>query len=752
MRMKPVFMSGVMAAILVVAANAPLAADNPAPPVDFSADSLEHDDATNTVTARGNVVLEQAGRILKADEVSYNVTNDAVSAQGNVVLLESNGDVYFADEVAFTDQMREGYVAAVKATLRDGSRLWAESGQRSDGSTTTMEKAGYTACEACESDPQATPPWQIVAGKVTHDQEEKRVSYRNARMELWGVPVLYTPYFAHADGTVKQKSGFLAPSAGYDSDLGFMLTNSYYMALSPHYDATLGVTMMTQQGPLLSGEYRHRFENARLEASGSITYAQRTDSESGEDIRQDEELRGHLFADGLWDINDKWRAGMMLEIASDDQYMRQYDFSGKDVLENAVFIERFSGRNYAVGRILAFQDVRILEEQTDQPDIFPELQAGFLGDPGKTLGGRWSLDLNMMNLRREADGQDMSRVVAAAGWHRRLVSDTGLLATVDLTLRGDAFHTRDRDVTVADPGRDDNGSQVRGFAQAHVTASYPVVKPLEKADVIVEPIVAVTAAPSVNAASDNIPNEDSQDIQLDTGSLFSADRFSGLDRIEDKSRATYGVRTGVYGHGGSKGEVFVGQSYRFDSGDDINPFPQGSGLSDQKSDLVGQITAAYKNRYTIDYRFQLDSDTMASRRHEVEARANMGRVQVAARYLYAQSIEGTNRDETREQIQAGISYDVTDEWRVRTSATRDMGFDPGLRRAEFGIDYTGQCLSLSGELQRKLSRDSSGDSGTQVMFRIGLRNIGEFETSEISLDRDEGSSTPPPPAAAATTP
>ena len=700
-------------------------------PVDFSADSLLYDEQSRIVTARGNVELEQSGRILKADEVIYHVASDRVKARGNVVLMDQNGDVHFADTLELTDQMRDGTVSHLRSTLADGSRVWASEGKREAANTTTMKDAGYTPCEPCKANPGADPVWAIQAGEVRHEKDSQSMVYKNATFEVGGVPVFYMPYFSHPDGSVKQKSGFLTPSFGYASDLGFVVSNSYYMALSPHYDATLGLSLMTDQNPLMTGEYRHRFKNAELEISGGITKSGRTDRVSGEDIKQDDEIRGHVFADGRWDINNKWRSGIQVEYASDDQYMRQYDFSNKDVLENEIYIERFSGRDYAVGRFLAFQDVRIEEDRTDQPDVLPEIHAGFLGEPGETLGGRWSFDFSTLGLRREAGGQDLNRAIVEAGWQRRLVSDTGLLTTVDLSLRGDAYNVRDRDVATPGSGRSSDGTKTRGFAQANVETSYPVVKQMEKAQVVIEPIASVTLAPDINSEAGNFPNEDSQDVQLDASNLFEADRFPGMDRIEDQSHTTYGIRTGVYGHEGSKGEIFLGQSYRFE--DDDNPFPAGSGLSDQESDIVGQVTAAYKDRFTLDYRFQLDNEKLSSRRHEVDASARAGPVQVAARYLYAGAIEGTDLNEDREQIQAGISYQVSEEWRVRSTALHDLGDDPGLRKATFGVDYMGQCYNVSGTIQRNLTRDSSGESNTEIMFRVGLKNLGEFETSGINL-------------------
>jgi len=718
--------------VILLPVNMPSLASGQDTPVDFSADSLQHDDKAGTVTAHGHVELEQGGRVLKADDVIYTIATDSVTAKGNVTLREVSGDIHSADEVQVTDQMREGYIKTLKTTLHDGSRFWAARGHRENGETTTMEDAGYTPCEPCKNHPDSEPAWKITADEVTHDQRDQSISYRNAKMEMWGVPVLYTPYFSHPDGSVKQKSGFLTPNFGYKSDLGFMFGNSYYMALSPHYDATLGMTLMGKQSPLISGEYRHRFENAKFQTSGSITDASRTDSQAGEDVKKGNELRGHIFADGLWDINDKWRAGLGVEFASDDQYLRQYDFSSKDVLENQIYAERFSGRNYAVGRILTFQDVRILEERRDQPDVLPELQASFLGDPGQMLGGRWSVDVSMLDLRREAGGQDMNRAVLQAGWERRFVSDGGLVTTADLDVRGDAYHVRDRDVALTGSGRSGQGSEVRGFARGHLVTAYPVVQAMEKAQIVIEPIASLTVSPDINAGSDNIPNEDSQDVQLDASNLFEPDRFPGLDRIEDQSHVTYGIRTGIYGYGSSKSEVFLGQSYRLNGG--INPFPDGSGLSERRSDLVGQITASYKNRFGLDYRFQLDQNDFSPRRHEVNANVKMGRIEIGSRYLSARALQGTTLDENREQVQGAVSYQVSDAWHLKSSVIQDLGKDPGMRKASLGIDYEGQCMGLSGTLRRNLARDSSGESNTEVLFRVGLKNIGDFSTSAIPLD------------------
>lgn len=59
----------------------------------------------------------------------------------------------------------------------------------------------------------------------------------------------------------------------------------------------------------------------------------------------------------------------------------------------------------------------------------------------------------------------------------------------------------------------------------------------------------------------------------------------------------------------------------------------------------------------------------------------------------------------------------------------DLGESPGLRKALLGIDYLGCCVNFSLAAERSLTRDSSGDRGTDIMLRMGLKNIGDFQTS-----------------------
>lgn len=699
-------------------------------PVNFDADNLTHDETGQIITATGHVVMTQSGSKVEADEVVYNLNKDTVVATGHVIYTDVEGNKHYADRVEFEDSLKNGFVQGLRSFLVDGSKFKAGSGTHEGGTVTVMNDASYTPCESCEGQ---EPLWQIKASEVKHDKAAHNISYKNARFEVAGVPVAYTPYFSHADGTVKRKSGFLTPSAGFKSDLGGFVESAYYWDIAPEKDMTVGAMVMTKEAPLLKGQYRQRWDNARLTVEPSISYSSRNSENNRTKVVVDEELRGNLRADGLWDMTENWRSGLKLDVASDRQYLRQYDFEGEDdVLENQIFAERFDNRDYFVARMLAFQDVRVNEDREDQPNVLPELQANFLGDPNSVpvIGGRWSVDANLLGLVRNDDEQDMARLGLGAGWNRRLVSDYGFVTILDAAARGEVYRVTDRRGSDTNASIDDSSSEGRVFAYTNAQVSYPMSKPITNGRAVIEPIASVTLAPNMDL-DDEIPNEDSEDVQLDISNLFEANRFPGLDRIEDQTHVTYGLKSGLYGDDGSKAQVFIGQSYRLQ--EDDNPFGTGSGLEKQQSDMVGEISATYKEDYDLNYRFQLDNEGLSSERHELEALAKISNLNLSARYLFAKGLEGTEITESREQIENGASYDIDDNWRVRGLARHDLGEDPGLRKAGLGLDYTGQCFSWSVTGERNLTSEISGDSGTEVMFRIGLKNLGEFETTGISV-------------------
>lgn len=697
-------------------------------PVDFEADHVTYDDPNQIVTATGNIVMKQDGKTLRADRITYAIPQDKVLAEGNVSLTDENGDVHNAGRVELTQNMRSGIINGMLSKLSDGSRFTASEGRRQEGVRTVMKDATYTPCKVCETNPE--PLWQLKADKVIHDEKNKTVDYKNARMEFAGVPFFYSPYFTHADPTVTRKSGLLRPKYGWSSDTGAYLVSSYYFGdLGPDKDATLTLRPTMERGVMVQGEWRQRFERGSIEIEGGAVESDRNEDDGR--IEEDR-TRGHLFASGRFDLTDTWRTGFGVQAVSDKSYLRLYDISNDEILENKLYAERLSGRDYTNIRAMTFRDIR-LGIRPDQPQVVPELSHRMFGRPQGLFGGRWEAGVSSMYLHRpDTDEQDVQRASADLGWERRFVADSGFVTTLNAGGRVDAYRVRDN--AAVPPPADDETEEVRLHGVLGFTTSYPVQKRFESVSWLVEPVFGASLSPEQDETEVGIPNEDSNDILLDISNLFDDNRFPGLDRQEDGARVTYGLKTGLYGDGGAYGDVYLGQSYRFD---DAAYYPEGSGLENKNSAYVGRIRFGLNDALQADYRFQLDSDNLASQRHEVGGASTFGPLTTEARYMYINGIAGTEFFETREQAELGMEYRFTPVWRTYGSALQDLGQEPGLRRARLGLGYADECFSFALEGLRNLTNDAAGESETVITARIGFKNIGEFSGPDILLRDDE---------------
>ena len=105
----------------------------------------------------------------------------------------------------------------LSAVTKDDTRIVGERATRTEGNITEFEKGKFT---PCKSTPGMPPLWCISAAKIIHDQSNATVTYQDAWFEIYGQPVLYLPYFQHADPSVKRKSGFLIPEISTSTKLG----------------------------------------------------------------------------------------------------------------------------------------------------------------------------------------------------------------------------------------------------------------------------------------------------------------------------------------------------------------------------------------------------------------------------------------------------------------------------------------------------------------------------------------------------
>ena len=677
-------------------------------PILMTADELQFDDELGIVTAKGNVEISQNERVLLADTVSYNQRDDVVTASGNVILLEPTGEVLFAEFAELTGDIREGFLRGFRMLLSDNSRLAAVSAQRRGGVETQLNRAIYSACRDCLGF-DGEPLWNIKAASVTHDQVRREVVYRDATLELLGVPIAYTPFLSHPDPTVKRKTGLLTPSFAVSSDLGPSIRTPYFWAISRDKDLTIDPVIYAENLPLISAEYRQAFSDGEVRALVSGVY----DTTDGDRERG----RGHIDADANFHINEHWRWGADIKLASDDTYLDRFGFDDRDTLTNRVFLERFDAREYAVAEAFYFQGLRDQDDQDEIPVVLPKVDYNFVSEPGE-YGLYSSIDANFQSLSREV-GTSSQRFSLTSGLHLPHTSRIGTVTTLSALLQTDLYNVADVEVPSGDR---ETGVTGRVFPQLIASWRYPWIRRTETSGALIEPIASLVLAP--NGGNPNrIPNEDSLAFEFDETNLFSANRFPGKDRVEGGSRIVYGLRGGLYGDGGGSSTFFVGQSYQFSENTD---FPAGSGLEDRRSDIVGRLTISPNRFLDLVYKTRLDTDNLNAKRTEIAASGGVRALRGSVNYIF---FDATNDFPEREEIFASLASDLTDQWTVRVNTRRDLTGGGNTLSWGASLEYHCDCLDFTISYRREFTEDRDVPEQDIVFVQVVFKSLGEIGTT-----------------------
>lgn len=689
----------------------------PDAPVLITADEVGYDQKNKIVTARGNVEISQEDRVLKADEVTYNQQTRVVIATGNVSLTEPTGEIMFADRVEITDDLKDGVISNLRILFPDETRIAANDATRIGGVRTEMNRVVFSPCKKCEDEEPSAPLWQLKARKVVHDQETRDIEYFDATLEMFGVPVAYTPYLSHPDPTVKRRTGFLVPSFGSDSQLGFIVKTPYFIELGPDKDLTLEPIITTKERGALAAQYRQRIENGLFEIEGSFTRVKRRDSNG--DRVDDEQNRGHIFGKGLFEIDETWRWGVDAGWTTDDTYLRRYNITATDVVTSTAFIEGFRGRNYAAVRGYHFQGLRIDDVYGQTPIVAPLIDYNVVGEPIDGWG-RWSLDTNMMVLTR-TEGIDSRRFSVKGGWELPFVGPIGDLYTLSAGIQGDIYSVQDV------PKNPTQGAEPRfsgfiGRVFPHVMADwrFPLVREVGNVRHLIEPRVALILAPNGNNPSE-IPNEDSQDFEFDDTNLFQANRFPGLDRISGGQWLVYGLGTGLFGDKGGKSSAFIGQTYRLTVDD---TFGIDSGLDRHLSDIVGRVSIKPGDYLNLDYRFRVDPLALDVRRHEVSAVIGPKALRVAVDYLFFANTATSTEFGSREEISASVRAQLTERWSISARTRHDLSKNGGVLSNGIGLTYDCDCLTATFDFSRSFTRDRDIKASNRFFIQIVFKYLG----------------------------
>ena len=713
-----------------------------AEPLYLQADQLIYDTRGNRVIAQGNVEIYYNNYILTADQVIYDQGTNTLTAEGNAQLKDPNGSITRADRFEALDDFRDAFVQSLSVVTQDDTRIAAERASRREGNINEYEKAKFT---PCKNDPGQPPLWCIGAARIIHDQQAATITYQDAQFELFGVPVLYVPYFQHADPSVKRRSGFLAPTFGNSTTLGMSVEVPYYWALAPNYDLTLHPRYFSKEGTLWQGDWRHRLSNGQYTMKLAAI-----DQDGGPEAG----WRGSLESKGQFALSSWWRFGWDATIESDPTFRRFYKLDPIIQTDrvNTAYLQGMSERNYFNASIYHFGGLLFNDPTYADSYVAPVIDYRYIvGTP--VLGGELTFTGHARSMARsgsQISDTDTNHAVMEASWRRKMIDPIGQVWTPFGSVRGDVYSYQDAvnpDVNPATPIPDD--TVLRGQAVGGLLYSYPFVAHTANASHVIEPTAQIIARPN-RVDQRRLPDEDAKSLVFDDTLLFDVDKFSGYDRFETGTRANFGMQYTFQASNGMYARAVFGQSYHlggenafanpgFDPASTaLNPtlnFSPVSGLETNRSDYVAGIYLSPTPGLSLISQSRFDDRDWSLRRQDTILRGTYGPISTSIGYTFSQFDPTTGLIDKQQDLLAGVGLRLTDNWSIAGMMRYDIDAKDRIQD-QMQLKYSDECFVLTASYTETFVTNPTLElkPDRTLMLRFELKYLGQFSYKTDSLD------------------
>ncbi|MGQ0528453.1 MAG: LPS-assembly protein LptD [Panacagrimonas sp.] len=643
----------------------------------FSAETLDYDNSTRTITVNSESLFRNRELIIKSREARFDLNAESGAFLGTEFTLPSRS-----------------------------ARGSAESLEVASDGRAQLGGASYTTCAP------GSKAWYLEASRIELDHDEGLGSARHTRLRFMGLPVLYVPYLQFPIDD-RRRSGLLYPTVGSMSGSGFDMRWPVYLNLAPNYDATVTPRVLAERGVQGGLDFRYLLGRGQ----GQAHYEYLDDDKFGED-------RSQFRFNHVGLINDRLGVEATYAETSDRSYFE--DLGGTLASSSITHLEQTARLTYqapATYRISAmvqnFQPIASNLLAVDDPyKRLPQIRFSAL-TPRPWMHTRAGLGSEFVNFARE-DSVEGGRMMLSpylrferqsAAWYVQSQADLHY-TRYELSSTGDTLpDTPERSLPVfsAEGGVRFERVTGSGKLQTLTPRGFALYVPFENQDAL--------------------PLFDTGEPDFDFVQLFARNRFSGDDRLADAKHVAGALTLRELDPitGRANWSASIGQLYRFEAPrvgiPDFDPPDRGA------TEFVGQF----------DYRLWSNWMAVVAGQWAPEEN-NFERSQLALRYREPGQrrqfdLSYRYRRDLLEQADLAFLTPIGGAWKL-AARTRFSLRDSQSRENLVGVEYGTCCWAIRASYRRFIG-DASGDFDSGVYLQLQLKGLANIGAGGASLLPDE---------------
>ncbi len=682
--------------------------------IEATADSTELQG--DVVLLRGDVEARQGYRHLRADEVEFDRAQQWGKLYGDVELREPGLLIRGATGRLNTTTGEASLTAAQFVLHQKHVHGGGDLITRRADDIIEFDDAYYSYCPPLEEQ------WVIRAHELELDLDEGTATAWDAKIEMGGYPVFYSPYLKFPIDD-RRISGFLWPEVGNDSSGGADIAVPYYFNLAPNYDATLTPRYIADRGLLTELEARYLGHNTGYwELGGAFITG---DDQFQEDFPDDDGNRWLAAVDQHGLFKQRWRTRIDFTNVSDDDYFRDLGTTSLQVQQSTHLAQRgevnYLGDNWLTQLRLEKFDTIARDITTDPYRKVPQLSllrtaAELDFKPNLLLDSDYTYFDHDTDLR----GHRLYNALGVSypmSWIWGFVKPVVQYRQINYDLDESVFFDQQEDDT-PDVGAPlfslDSGLFFERDLQWGESTWLQTLEPrayylwADRED------------------QQGLPDFDTSELTFAYNQLFRDTRFSGRDRLDDANQVSIGITTRIIdpNTGTEKFSASLGQIYYFD--DRLVNVGQ-----PQDSDFEGSSAIAAEFSFAPIKQLDIRTSVLWNTDEDEidQTYIQMGFVGDDRRifnlgYSYRRN-RSTSPDASHiSQVDFSTYFPVNKEWSIFLHTLYDLE-DQDRINDMAGIEYNSCCWRVRLVYQRHLEQKTG--TGPTPLIRANVDSLVEYE-------------------------
>jgi LPS-assembly protein len=730
----------------------------------FSADKLTYSQDNNIIEATGNVVAKnQEGKQISADKIIYNKTNQLLKTFGNSKFSDIKNRILTADnfeydlekkiisaenKVKFTDNYKNIYYFS-KLNADDkfneiigynlNSDLNKEKFQSKDkfnqfieprlsgkevsikDNITIIKDGKFTSCKAT-NEKEGCPYWSLNADLVTHDKENKKITYKNATLDINNIPILYTPYFSHPDPSVKREAGFLSPTfSSLGSDIGATIKVPYFYPVSQSADFTVSPVYYFKQNPLLLGEYREKYINGDLSIEAGFTEGYKEVTATQTDGSR-HHLYGNLNLNFTEKVLEQSEFNAKFQRVNNPTYLRVNKINStvdgfkrnlvkedETKLTNEIYLNSF-GKNESLNfKTAAYQNITNAKTSDQYEYLLPEI-----------FYSKYNLmDNNNLNFNSNFKSLNTNTNQNRTTFINNLDYSTTESYNTNFGI-GYKFLTKINNINYYSDYRNPNenlNSQINPVVG--LDASLPFAKLSNESEQYLIPRMLTRYSPG------KMTNAKSNDTSLSTDNLFSINRMNSDELIEKDLSLNIGLdwmwkEKITNKNKPPEASISIGQVIKFNEDPDM---PTKSSLQNKNSDLVTKANYLSPGNFDVTLKNTLDNGFNHVYYNDLNLKTFLKQGEINFNFYEKNNHIGSER-----YAKANLSSYLTENTKVKIETDRNLKTDL-TNSHKLGIENENECIRYGFYFQKNYSSDKDLKPATSIFFGITLLPFGDNYTT-----------------------